>query len=75
MAGKTQWALVKTGSSYASGSELPVTFGLGVQAKVEALRVTWPGGRIDAIGSVAANQFVTVQEGKGIVAATPIKRP
>ena len=73
--GATRWALVKTGSSYASGSELPVTFGLGPQTKVDALRVVWPGGRTDAMGPVPANQIVTVKEGQGIVATTPIKRP
>ena len=38
------WQMVKTGSSYASQSELPVTFGLGSAAEVSGLRVKWPGG-------------------------------
>jgi hypothetical protein len=70
----TQWTLVKTGSSYLSQSELPVTFGLGTQSKVDSLRVVWPSGRIDAAGTINANQLVTVEEGKGVVSATPIKR-
>ena len=71
----TQWALVKTGSSYLSQSELPVTFGFGAQSKVDSLRIVWPSGKTDAASGIATNQVVTVQEGKGIVSAAPIKRP
>ncbi|MET0556950.1 MAG: CRTAC1 family protein, partial [Vicinamibacteria bacterium] len=42
--GKKQWALVKTGSSYASQSELVLTFGLGAAAKASKVEVIWPGG-------------------------------
>jgi enediyne biosynthesis protein E4 len=59
--------LVKTGSSYCSQSELPVTFGLGTAAKATRVEVTWPSGKVDVLTDVAANQTITVQEGKGLV--------
>ena len=71
--GRRLWQIVKTGSSYASQSELPLTFGLGSQGRVTAIRVTWPGGRVDALGPVDANQLVVVKEG-GLVRATALKR-
>jgi hypothetical protein len=70
--GQRMWQIVKTGSSYASQSELPLTFGLGAAAGADAVRVTWPSGRVDAIGALSANQLVTIQEGAGIVRRTPI---
>lgn len=38
--------MVKTGSSYCSQSELPLTLGLGAVSKISGLRVTWPTGRV-----------------------------
>ncbi len=72
--GAQLWQIVKTGSSFASQSELPLTFGLGGATAVDAVRVTWPGGRVDSIGTVEANQLITVQEGDGVVRATEIGR-
>ena len=63
------WAMVKTGSSYASQSELPVTLGLGKVPRVSGLRITWPSGRMENLPALDANQAITVQEGKGIVRA------
>src|SRR5207244_4014202 len=37
--GPRSWQLVKTGSSFASQSELPLTFGLGRAASVDSIRV------------------------------------
>jgi hypothetical protein len=67
------WGVVHTGSSYASQSELPLTFGLGAAAKVAKLEVAWPSGRVDSASSVAGKQTITIQEGKGIVPSAPSK--
>jgi enediyne biosynthesis protein E4 len=66
--------MVKGGSSYLSQSELPLTFGLGKPGAAKSLRlkIAWPSGQKDSIADVKPNQFVTIQEGKGIVSATPI---
>ncbi|HJZ66676.1 MAG TPA: CRTAC1 family protein [Blastocatellia bacterium] len=66
------WCVVKSGSSYASQSELPVTFGLGKTEKVASIEVAWPSGRVDKLQDVSANQAITIQEGKGIVTSQQI---
>ena len=70
--GSTIWRLVKTGSSYASQSERPITFGLAKTVTVNSLRVTWPSGQTDIVYGVVGNQSILVRENDGIVAATPI---
>ncbi len=72
--GSRAWQIVKTGSSFASQSELPVTFGLGTASGVDAIRIAWPSGRVDTIGAVRANQVITVKEGAGIVQTIPFVR-
>ena len=72
--GGKPWQIVKTGSSYASQSELPLTFGLGSAREVSAIRVKWPSGRVDTIGPVQANQTITIKEGAGLSGAVPIRR-
>jgi hypothetical protein len=72
--GAKPWQTVKTGSSYASQSEIPLTFGLGALKEAAGIRVTWPGGRVDAIGTVKANQRVVIKEGSGLVKSTPLNR-
>jgi hypothetical protein len=72
--GPSLFGMVKTGSSYLSQSELPLTFGLGKpeEGKTVSLDIAWPSGRRDTISDVKPNQFITVKEGKGIIAAQPI---
>ena len=72
VAGSPVTAMVKTGSSYLSQSELPLTFGLGAAEKVGGIDVTWPGGRIERLPGVAGDQVVTITEGKGIVRVAPL---
>lgn len=69
-----QFAIVKSGSSYLSQSELPLTFGLGKpeDGTVVKLEIRWPSGHKDSIKDVKPNQFITIQEGKGIVSTQPI---
>jgi hypothetical protein len=59
--------MLRSGSSYLSQSELVLTFGLGSATKVETVEVEWPSGHVDKIASLAADQTVTVEEGKGVV--------
>ena len=66
--------MVKSGSSYLSQSELPVTFGLGKPRanKVVSLDIIWPSGKKESIRNVQPNQFLTLEEGKGILSQHPI---
>jgi hypothetical protein len=54
---------VRSGGSYISQSDLRVHFGLAKAAKVD-IEVHWPSGVVDNMAGVAANQVVTVIEGK-----------
>jgi hypothetical protein len=64
--GVTQTRAVRSGSSYCSQSELPLTFGLGNADSAE-IAVRWLGGKTESLGKQKANQTITVQEGKGIL--------
>jgi enediyne biosynthesis protein E4 len=66
------WGFVKSGSSYCSQNELPLTFGLSKADKISSIEVVWPSGRVDVAADVAANQSITIQEGVGIIDAKPI---
>lgn len=65
---------VRSGSSYLSQSELPITLGLGQASKVESLTVYWPSVATTQLGPLSANQMITVQEGEGIIRQQPFKR-
>jgi enediyne biosynthesis protein E4 len=73
-AGVTLTRMVKSGSSYLSQSELPLTFGLGKPgiAKNLHLQIAWPTGQKESMADVIPNQFLTIQEGKGVVSSAPI---
>jgi len=72
--GTRLFRMVKTGSSYASQSELPLTFGLGTPqaGRTVGLEIVWPSGQKDSLSKIGANQLITVKEGSGIISARPI---
>ena len=72
--GKTQWSMVKTGSSYLSQSELTLTFGLGSATSVKKIDVTWPDGKTESLRGTTADQTITIKQGSGVVSAVPIRR-
>jgi hypothetical protein len=62
----SQSRLVKTGSSYLSQSELPVTFGVGRRDKVDRVVISWPSGRTEEFTNVASGTAYECVEGRGI---------
>jgi hypothetical protein len=68
--GITQSRMVRSGSSYLSQSELPVTFGVGGRDRIERVVVTWPNGRTEEVKGVAAGRSYDWIEGKGLVQGT-----
>ncbi len=60
--------IVRTGSSYLSQSELPLTFGLGSASKADEVTIVWPSGARDALGALDGGVEYTVTEGKGVTA-------
>jgi hypothetical protein len=69
--GERQELLVKSGSSYLSQSELPLTFGLGRRDRVERAVIRWPSGREEEFTNLAAGNRYRCVEGKGIESKTP----
>lgn len=64
--GLTQSRMVRSGSSYLSQSELPLTFGLERRDRVERIVIDWPNGRIEEYKNLAAGRCYECIEGKGI---------
>ncbi len=71
----TQAQTVRSGSSYASQSELTLTFGLGRDARVATLAVQWPSGQSQTFSDLASNQVVVVDEARGLVLSGQAPRP
>jgi enediyne biosynthesis protein E4 len=67
--GATQIRMVKSGSSYLSQSELPVTFGVGKTDKVDRVVIHWPNGKTEEYKNLAAGGAYSCVEGKGIRSA------
>ena len=65
---------VKAGSSYLGQSDLRQHFGLGHATQAERLEIRWPSGQTETVTNVAANQIVTVTEGKGVTSRSPFAR-
>jgi enediyne biosynthesis protein E4 len=64
--------MVKTGSSYLSQSERPLTIGLGAATKVGGIEIVWPSGKVERLPGVAGDQSITILEGKGVVKSVPL---
>ena len=62
-----QWRTVHSGSSYCSQSDLALTFGLGADSSVTSIEIDWPGGTKQKLGGLPANQFLTIDENRGVV--------
>ena len=56
----TQWNDGKSG--YLSQSAMPLYFGLGDAAKVDAVEVTWPSGRKQTVTGPKVNGLIQVVE-------------
>jgi hypothetical protein len=65
---------VRSGSSYLSQSELPLTFGLGREDRAERVLIEWPSGRKEEFPRLQAGRRHSVIEGKGVVESLPFKR-
>jgi len=59
-------AMVKSGSSYLSQSQLPVTFGVGKSDLIERALIQWPNGRSEEFKKLATGHSYLCVERKGI---------
>jgi hypothetical protein len=69
-----QWDQVHSGGSYLSVSDLRLHYGLGRRTLVDLIEVHWPDGRVEKVQNLPANQFVTVEQGRGIIHLAPPAR-
>ncbi len=63
---QSSWRMVKSGSSYLSQSEIPLTFGMGTRDKAERVVIQWPSGRTEEYKNIRAGKRYECVEGKGI---------
>ncbi len=74
-AGRTQFRLVRSGSSYCSSSDPRLLFGLANAVEAETVRVEWPSGQVDEVRNLAANRYYLLREGGAITAQMPRSAP
>jgi len=60
---------VKSGSSYASQSDLALTFGIAQDPMITSVQVEWPSGTKQKFANVQPNQAIVIDEAKGILPA------
>jgi hypothetical protein len=48
--------------------------GLGARTAIKAIEVTWPSGQKETVTGARADEALTIQEGKGLVAHVPFRR-
>ena len=60
--GQTLLREVNPARSYLSASELPITFGLGTNTKVDALEITWPSGHRQTMTPDKLDTTLTIEE-------------
>lgn len=65
---------VRSGSSYLSQSELPLTIGLGKATKADTIVISWPSGQKTRLQNIMANRAIVVNETRGIISNTALSR-
>lgn len=63
---------IRSGEAYGINNSFTAHFGLGTTTMVDSVYIIWPSGTIDAMVNVAADQWVTVNEGSSPVSVKPI---
>ena len=71
----TQTQMVRSGSSYASQSELTLTFGLGRDTTVSTVAVQWPSGKTQTFSALAPNQVAVIDEERGLQLTAAAAKP
>ena len=65
-AGRHESRMVKSGSSYLSQSELPVTFGTARIDRVDRVVVDWPSGLVEEFKNLRSGRAYVITEQQGI---------
>jgi hypothetical protein len=64
---------VRSGGSFISHNDMRLHFGLGA-AKTASVEIRWPDGSTQKIGAVSAGEILTIAQGRGVLARTPLTR-
>jgi hypothetical protein len=64
---------VKSGSSYLSQSEFPLTFGLGQDTAPVTAHILWPSGKKETASGLQPDHEYTLREGRGVIAVQQLK--
>ena len=59
---RSQMKEVRAGSSYLSGHDLRLIFGLGTETKAEIVKISWPSGVVQTLANVESNQMLLITE-------------
>ncbi len=65
--GITETRFVRSGSSYLSQSELPVTFGVQKHDQIDRVVIQWPSGDTQEHPKLATGKYYQVTENKGLM--------
>jgi len=65
--GQVQSRLVRSGSSYLSQSELPITFGVNKQDVIDKVVVDWPSGHTEEYPKLKSGKAYQITENKSIM--------
>jgi hypothetical protein len=61
-----QFNEVRGGASYLSQNDLRLHFGLGTNAKIDSIEISWPSGLQEHLNNLGVDQIYTIEEGTGI---------
>jgi enediyne biosynthesis protein E4 len=67
-----QFDEVRGGASYLSQNDLRLHFGLGKEAAIKSVEITWPNGNKEMLQNLAADFIYTVVEGEGVQDKFPL---
>jgi hypothetical protein len=68
-----QWDEVRSGGSYLSSSDLRLHFGLERRSHVDLIEVHWPDGKVETFRDAPANQFLVIEEEKGLLRSPTVQ--
>jgi hypothetical protein len=71
--GGRQVKWVKSGASYLSQSELPLTFGLGAEPGPVTAHILWPSGKRETVGGLQPDHAYTIRESRGVVTGAALR--
>ena len=64
---RIQMQEITSQTSYYSHNDLRLHFGLGVNKQVDSIEIRWASGQTEIIKNIAADKFITIREGNGII--------